>query len=163
MNIDPEKLKRVVLVGKMLSKEFKLHLQKLLRAYGDAFTWTHADMQGIDPRVITHRLSIDPSARPIRQKKRTFIIDRNQAIVKEVDKLLKARFIREVTYPDWIVNVVLVKKNNEKWRMCVDFTDLNKAYPKDSFPLLRIDALVNSTSGHALLSFMDAFSGYNQI
>ena len=66
-------------------------------------------------------------------------------------------------YPEWLVNVVLVKKANGKWRMCVDFTDLNKACPKDSFPLPRIDQLVDSTAGHKLLSFMDAFSGYNQI
>ena len=79
----------------------------------------------------------------------------------EVEKLLKAQFIREVYYPDWLANVFLMKKSNGKWRMCVDFTDLNKACPKESFPLLRIDALVDSTSKYELLSFMDAFSGYN--
>ena len=72
-------------------------------------------------------------------------------------------FIREVHYPEWLANVVLVKKANGKWRMCMDFTDLNKACPKDSFPLPRIDQLVDSTTGHKLLSFMDAFLGYNQI
>uniref|UniRef100_A0A2N9HA60 RNA-directed DNA polymerase n=1 Tax=Fagus sylvatica TaxID=28930 RepID=A0A2N9HA60_FAGSY len=72
-------------------------------------------------------------------------------------------FIREVFYPDWLANVVMVKKANGKWRMCVDFTDINKACPKDSFPLPRIDQLVDSTAGHRLLTFMDAFSGYNQI
>ena len=66
-------------------------------------------------------------------------------------------------YPKWLANVVLVKKANGKWRMCVDFTDLNKACPKDNFPLPRIDQLVDSTTGHKLLTFMDAFSGYNQI
>ena len=81
----------------------------------------------------------------------------------EVTKLLAAGFIREVHYPEWLANVVLVKKANGKWRMCVDFTDLNKACPKDSFPLLRIDQLVDSTTGQKLLTFMDAFSGYNQI
>ena len=74
-----------------------------------------------------------------------------------------AGFIREVYYPEWLANVVLVKKANGKWRMCVDFTDLNKACPKDSFPLPRIDQLVDSTAGHKLLTFMDAFSRYNQI
>ena len=72
-------------------------------------------------------------------------------------------FIQEVYYPEWLVNVVLVKKANGNWRMCVDFTDLNKACPKDSFPLPRIDQLVDSTAGHKLLTFMDAFSGYNQV
>ncbi|KAL5581058.1 hypothetical protein UlMin_013500 [Ulmus minor] len=85
------------------------------------------------------------------------------AINTEVDKLLKADFIEEANYPDWIANVVLVKKANGNWRVCVDFTDLNRACPKDSFPLPRIDQLVDATTGHELLSFMDAYSGYNQI
>ena len=74
-----------------------------------------------------------------------------------------AKFIREVYYPNWSANVVMVNKANGKWRMCVDFTNLNKTCPKDSYPLPRIDQLVDSTMGHKLLSFMDAFSGYNQI
>ena len=78
-------------------------------------------------------------------------------------KLLTAGFNQEVFYPKWLPNVVMVKKSNGKWRMCVDFTDLNNACPKDSFPLPKIDQLVDSTAGHKLLTFMDAFSGYNQI
>lgn len=81
----------------------------------------------------------------------------------EVEKLLRAGFIREVKYPEWNSNVDLVKKANEKWRMCVDFIDLNKACSKNSFPLPKIDQLVDSIVGHGLLNFMDAFSGYNQI
>ena len=74
-----------------------------------------------------------------------------------------AKFIQEVYYLDWLANVVMVKKANGKWRMCVDFTDLNKTCPKDSYSLPRIDQLVDSTAVHKLLSFMDAFLGYNQI
>jgi hypothetical protein len=85
------------------------------------------------------------------------------AIAEEVEKLLKARFIEEVYYPDWLANVVLVKKSNGNGRMCTDFTELNKACLKDSFPLPRIDALVDSTARYGLLNFMDAFLGYNQI
>ena len=77
--------------------------------------------------------------------------------------MLTAGFIREVYYLEWLVNVVLVKKANGKYRMCVDFMNLNKACPKDSFTLPRIDQLVDSTDRHKLLTFMDAFSGYNQI
>ena len=76
-------------------------------------------------------------------------------MTEEVEKLLEVDFIREVFYPDWLANVVTVKKSNVKWRMCVNFTDLNKVYPKDSFPLPRVDKLVNPTTGHKLLSFMD--------
>ena len=78
-------------------------------------------------------------------------------MTEEGEKLLEADFIREVFYPDWLVNMVMVKKSNDKWRMCVNFTDLNKACQKDSFPLPRIDQLVDSIAGHKLLSLMDAF------
>ena len=87
----------------------------------------------------------------------------DKAITEEVRKLLKADFIREHYYPEWLANVVMVKKANGKWRICMDFTDLNKACPKDSYPLPRIDLLVDSRASHQLLSFMNAYSGYNQI
>ena len=83
--------------------------------------------------------------------------------MEEVEKLLTAGFIKEVYYPEWLANVVMVKKFKGKWRVCVDFTDLNRACPKDSFPLLRTVQLVDSTVSHELLTFLDAFSGYNQI
>ena len=89
--------------------------------------------------------------------------ERYQTLKDEVDKLLACEFIKESFYPSWLANPVLVKKPNGKWRTCVDFTDLNKACPQDSFPLPRIDHLMDVTSGHQLLSFMDADSGYNQI
>ena len=92
-----------------------------------------------------------------------FAPERDQATVKEVHKLQEASFIRKVYYPDWLAKVVMVKKASRKWRMCVDFTDLNKACPKDSYPLPRVNVLVDSTTRHQLLSFMDTFSGYNQI
>ena len=83
--------------------------------------------------------------------------------MEEVEELLTVGFIREVYYPKWFANIVMVKKSNGKWRMCVDFTYLNNACPKDSFPLPRIDQLVDSLAGHELLTFMDIFSGYKKI
>ena len=71
--------------------------------------------------------------------------------------------IREVKFPEWLANVVVVQKKNGKWRVCVDFTDLNKACPKDPFPLPHIDAMVDATAGHEMLTFMDASSGFQQI
>ncbi|KAL2541267.1 Ribonuclease H [Abeliophyllum distichum] len=97
------------------------------------------------------------------QRKRHFAPDRQRAIKEELDRLLEAGFIREVEYPEWLANVVLVKKSTGKWRMCIDFTDLNKACPKDCFPLPRIDALIDATAGKKRFSFLDAFSGYHQI
>uniref|UniRef100_A0A2N9GJ69 Uncharacterized protein n=1 Tax=Fagus sylvatica TaxID=28930 RepID=A0A2N9GJ69_FAGSY len=154
---------RTTKIGADLPPKMKESLIQFLKDNKDVFAWSHEDMPGINPSIISHKLNVDPSLRPVKQKRRVFAPERNNAIMEEVDKLLAANFIREVFYPDWLANVVMVKKNTGKWRMCVDFTDLNKACPKDSFPLPRIDQLVDSTTGHKLLTFMDAFSGYNQI
>ena len=146
-----------------MKEKTRQDLVQFLRKNIDVFAWSHEDMPGINPSVITHRLNVHPFSKPVRQKKRVFAPERDNAIKEVVQKLTTMQFIREVYYPDWLANVMMVKKANGKWRMCVDFTDLNKTCPKDSYPLPRIDQLVNSTAGHQLLSFMDAFSGYNQI
>lgn len=121
-------------------------------------------MPGVDPNIICHRLHVSPACKPVAQKRRNFAPERVAIIEAEIDKLLAAGFIEEVSYSQWLANVVLVAKQEKgKWRVCVDYTDLNKACPKDNFPLPRIDQLVDSTSGNQLLSFTDAYSGYNQI
>ncbi|XP_024039511.1 uncharacterized protein LOC112098123 [Citrus clementina] len=163
VSMGPENPGKTIRIGSRLKGEQKQELVKCLQAHADVFAWAHEDMPGIDPEVACHKLAIKKGARAVRQKRRCLNQERYEAVNDEVEKLLRAGFIREVSYPEWISNVVLVKKANGKWRMCVDFTDLNKACPKDSFPLPRIDQLVDSTAGHGLLSFMDAFSGYNQI
>ena len=157
---DPEHL---AYIGSQLAEDLKDPLTQFLRQNKDVVAWKQADMGGIDPTVITHRLNVSPSFKPVKQKRRSFAPDRQKAINEEVGKLLQAGAIREVEYPEWLANVVLVKKANGKWRLCIDFTDINRACPKDSFPLLRIDLIVDATAGHELLSFMDAFSSYNQI
>lgn len=90
-------------------------------------------------------------------------VERAQAAHEEVKKLLEAGVIREVQFSEWLSNPVLIKKANSKWRMCIDFTALNKACPRDRLPLPHIDQLVNSTAGCELLSFLDAYSGYHQV
>lgn len=92
-----------------------------------------------------------------------FAPDRNEVIRGEISKLMEARIVREIHYPTWLANPVLVKKDDRVWRMCVDFTDLNKACPKDCYPLPRIDRLVDSTVGYVVFCFLDAFKGYHQI
>lgn len=96
-------------------------------------------MPRIDPHIIFHHLTVNSKFRPIKQKRRTFNQERREAIEEKVDKLIKAGLIREVFYQDLVANVVMVKKANKKWRMCVDFTNRNKACLKDSFLLPRID------------------------
>ena len=105
----------------------------------DIFAWSHEDMLGIDPSVIVHRLNVDPTHKPVIQKSQRFNLEWYTTISNEVGKLLKANFIREAHYPEWLADVVMVKKANGKWRICIDYTDVNKACSKDSFPLPRID------------------------
>lgn len=84
-------------------------------------------------------------------------------VEEEAKKLLEAGFIEPCNYPDWLANVVMVSKTDDKWRMCIDFTNLKDACPKDCYPLPRIDQMVDATSGHDFLSFMDANSDYHQV
>ena len=160
---DDSNHERTTKIGTLINLAICQELTAFLKSNQDVFASTHEYMPGIDPSVIVHRLNVLPSFPPIRQKKRVFIPERDQTIAEEVRKLQEASFIREVYYPDWLANVVMVKTASGKCNMCVDFTDLNKACPKDSYPLPRADVLVDSTTRHQLLSFMDVFLGYNQI
>ena len=163
ITLDESRPERMTRMGTLASPLICQALVAFLRMNQDVFAWSHEDMPRIDPSVIVHRLNVNPTSSPIRLKKRVLAQERDKAIAEEVRKLLEAGFIREVYYPDWLANVVMVEKSNGKWRICINFTDPNRACPKDSYPLPRIDTLVDSTARHELLSFIDAFSGYNQI
>jgi len=154
---------KVFKLRRLLSQREQEEVAAVISRHLDAFSWTVADMPGIDPDFLCHHLTMDANVRHVRQRKRKFNEERCLVVKEETQKLLSAGHIREIQYPEWLANVVLVKKANGKWRMCVDFTDLNKACPKDSYPLPNIDALVDNASGCKMLSFLDAISGYNQI
>ena len=153
---------RSVRISKNLSKEFKQKFISLLKGYHVCFAWSAADMLGIDPKIACHKLAINPSFKPVQQKKRKHGLEWPTAIIVEVDKLLKVGFIEEAPHITWLANVVMVKKANNSWTICIDFTDLNKAYPKDSYLLPIIDNLVDSTLSYTILSFCVAFFGYNR-
>jgi hypothetical protein len=121
-------------------------------------------MPGVPRELVEHALNVDPKARPVKQPIRRFDEPKRKAIAAELHRLENASFIREIKASTWVSNPVIVpKKNTEVRRMCVDYTSLNKHCPKDPFPLPRIDQIINATAGGARLSFLDAYSGYNQI
>ena len=122
-------------VSSFMSREEKERLRQVLLCNIDVFAWTHLDMTDVSPAHASYRLNVVPSARPIRQRVRRFHPDQYQAIQVKVDNLLKTGFIREIKYLEWLDNVVVVPKKGGKGRVCVDYTDLNDACPKDSFPL----------------------------
>ena len=147
ISLDDNIPSRITCIGTQANPLVCKELDLFLKNIQDAFTWSHKDTPRINPSVMVHKLNVSSSFLPIRQKKRVFAQERDKAIAKEVRKLLEAKFNREVYYPEWLANVVMVKNANGKWRMCIDFADLNRAYLKDSYPFLHIDLLVDSTTG----------------
>jgi len=150
-------------MGTSLKPNDREAIGKTLMKNADLFAWTVADMPGVKSDVITHQLFVYKEARSIAQKKRKLGEERRKAAREETDKLVQASFIQKAHYTTWLANVVMVKKANGKWRMCVDYTNLNKVCSKDSYPLPTIDQLVDGAADHQILSFLDAYSGYNQI
>lgn len=125
ITLDDNHPERIIRLGTHAANTTRQELVLFFKSSIDVFAWSHEDMLGIDPRVMVHRLNISPAWPPVYQKKRIFAPKRNEAIVEEVQKLLVAGFIKEIYHPDWLANVVMVKTANDKWRTCIDFTDLN--------------------------------------
>ena len=129
----------------------------------DVFVWSPYEAPGVDSDFICHRLNVDSRCPPKKQKSHRSSNIHVKVVRKEVDKLKEVGAIKEVYYPEWLAITVVVKKKNGKWRICVDFTDLNKACPKDLFSVPKIDQLVDAMFGHSKVSFLDTFQGYHQI
>ncbi|XP_075644943.1 uncharacterized protein LOC142615918 [Castanea sativa] len=117
----------------------------------------------VDPEFIVHKLNVDPLCPPKKQRLRRSAKEHAKAVRQEVGKLREAGAIKEMFFPEWLANTVVVKKKSGKWRVCVDFTNLNRACPKDPFSMPKIDQLVDATCGHPRMSFLNAFKGYYQI
>jgi hypothetical protein len=160
---DPSNPELSFLVCSKLSAIDREQLLKLLMNNQDVFAWSVYDASGVSFNLASHALNIGPEHKPVAQKQRKLAPEIAIIILEEVERLLEAGAIRVVQYPVWLSNTVVMRKKNGKWRVCIDFTDLNKACTKDPFPLPRIDQLVDSASGHDRLSFLDAFQGYHQI
>ena len=132
LEVDPHHPERTLCIGSSLHPREKMLYKQFLTTNTDV-SWSPTDMSGIDPEVICHKLSIKADSRPVKQSPRRMNKERSRAISDEVDHLLQAGFIRETFYPNWLSNPVLKKKNG-KWRVCIDFTNLNDVWPKDSYP-----------------------------
>ncbi|GJV36969.1 reverse transcriptase domain-containing protein [Tanacetum coccineum] len=151
------------MIGSNLTEKTKGKLCNILQRSLDIFAWTPTDMTGIPRHIAEHRLNVRKGCQPVRQKKMGQAAERNIAINDEVSKLVATGIMKEVHYHDWLSNPVMVKKSDNSWRMCVDFKDLNKACPKDGYPLPEIDWKVESLCGFPFKCFLDAYKGYHQI
>src|ERR1043165_8326823 len=163
VNLGSEEDKKEVNIGASLDSNVKSKQIDLLKECVDVFAWSYQDMPGLDTSIVEHHLPLKPECPPVKQKLRRIHPEMADKIKKEVQKQLDAGFLVTFEYPQWLANIVPVPKKDGKVRMCVDYRDLNKASPKDDFPLPHIDVLVDNTAQHKVFSFMDGFSGYNQI
>jgi hypothetical protein len=154
--------KQTVIISEDLTSRDEEKLLSCLTRNKDVFAWSTLDLVGVSHSIIENSLGIDPSVCPKKWRLWKMSDEKTEAAKAEVHRLLEARIIEPIAYPTWLANVVMVQKNSGKWRMCIDFTSLNKACPKDNFPLPRIDKIVDSTVGCAVMSLVDCFSGYHQ-
>ena len=160
---DNHNMELPISINPLLMPREKKELVSLLKEFHDVFAWQYEEMPGLDPEMVSHALNIELGAKPVVQPRRIFHPDVEAQIVQEVKKLLAVGFIKPIEYPQWLLNMVPVKKKNGKIRCCVDFRDLNKVCPKDEFPFPNMDLLIDLVAGHEMFSFMDGFSDYNQI
>ena len=163
VNLGSEEERKEVKIGALLSSAVKESLIELLKEFPDVFAWSYQDMPGLDTNIVEHHLPLKPECPPVKQRLRRTHPDMAIKIKEEVQKQIDVGFLATTEYPQWLANIVPVPKKDGKVRMCVDYRDLNKASPKDDFPLPHIDMLVDSTAKFKVFSFMDGFSGYNQI
>ncbi|KAK1613770.1 hypothetical protein QYE76_019287 [Lolium multiflorum] len=129
----------------------------------DCFAWDYTEMPGLDRSIIEHRLPLKKGFRPFQQRARQMKAEILEEVKKEIEKMLAAGFIRPCRYAEWISSIVPVEKKDGRWRVAIDFRDLNRATPKDEYPMPVAETLINAAAGHKVLSFMDGNAGYNQI
>ena len=153
--------KKEVKIGTGMTAPIREELMALLKDYQDIFGWSYQDMPGLSYDIVQHRLPLNPECSPVKQKLRRMKPETSLKIKEEVKKQFDAGFLAVARYPEWVANIVPVPKKDGKVRMCVDYRDLNRASPKDNFPLPHIDVRVDNTTNFAFFSFMDGFSGYN--
>ncbi|WRX22821.1 G-patch domain - like 10 [Theobroma cacao] len=163
INLGNKENKKEVRIGMTLVPMEKEKLIKLLHEYVDVFAWFYQDMLGLNTDIVAHKLPLKPECKPIKQKLRRMKPEMLLKIKEEVKKQFDAGFLEVAKYPEWVANIVPVLKKDGKVRMCVDYRDLNRASLKDNFSLPHINTLVDNTARHSVFSFMDGFSGYNQI
>eukprot|EP00253_Pinus_taeda_P024988 PITA_24988 len=150
-------------INKNLEKSQQEKLIRILQKHSTAFAWEYTDMKGIDPKTCIHHIYIEENRRPIRQPQRRMNPNLREIVKDELQKLLNVNFIYPISDSQWVSPLVIVPKKNGKWRVCIDYRELNKATLKDHFPLPFIDQVLDTLAGKKYFSFLDGFSGYNQI
>ncbi|KAM2563613.1 hypothetical protein TB2_011996 [Malus domestica] len=154
---------RPLFISVLLPQPMKAELRALLEEFKDCFAWSYHEMPGLDRTLVEHELHIKPGCKPFRQPPRRFSIEVQLGIKDELVRLLKAGFIRTARYVEWLANIVPVLKKSGALRICIDFSNLNLATPKDEYTMPISDLLIDAAANHVTISFMDGHARYNQI
>ncbi|KAK1691756.1 hypothetical protein QYE76_008453 [Lolium multiflorum] len=163
VDIGPGDKPRPTFISKKLDPQLREQMIALLKEYPDCFAWDYTEMPGLDRSIIEHRLPLKKGFRPFQQRARQMRAEILEEVKKEIEKMLAAGFIRPCRYAEWISSIVPIEKKDGRWRVAIDFRDLNRATPKDEYPMPVAETLINAAAGHKVLSFMDGNAGYNQI
>jgi hypothetical protein len=163
IDIGDGKTLRSTFVNKTLETDPRNEMIGLLKEYSDCFAWNYTEMPGLSHEIVEHQLSIKSGFRPFKQKARTFRPDLLPRIKDEIHRLLEANFIRPCRHAEWVSNIVPMEKESDKLRVCIDFCNLNRATPKDEYPIPIDETLINNASGNRIISFLDGNAEYNQI
>jgi hypothetical protein len=161
IDIGDGKTLRPTFVNKTLETDPRDEMIGLLKEYFDCFAWNYIEMPGLSREIVQHWLPIKSGFRPFKQKARIFRLDLLPRIKDKIHPLLEANFIRPCRYAEWVSNIVPVeKKESGKLRLCIDFHNLNRATPKDEYPMPIADTLINNASGNRIINFLDRNTKY---
>jgi hypothetical protein len=163
MNLGTSEEPKNIQVFKGLTPNMAKEWLEFFRDTQDVFAWTYKDLRGVPPEICQHRIILDSNVKPIRQRQYRMNPKYSLMVKEEIDKLLECGFIYPVPYSEWVSPIVVVSKKNGKLRICVDFRHLNNVTRKDYFLLPFTDAILDGVVGYECYSFLDGFSGYNQI
>ena len=163
VNLGTKEDPRVTFVSGHLGPEEFYKITTILKKYKDYFAWDNPKLLGLSRKLVEHRLPINEGFLPFHQFPRRMAPDITLKIKEEIERLVQAGFIRPTRYVEQLSNIVPILKKNGKFRIFIDFRNVNMATPKDEYPMLVVDLLVDGASGYKVLSFMDGHSGYNQI
>ncbi|CAL2277247.1 unnamed protein product [Prunus armeniaca] len=163
INVGTEPEPRPLFVSQLLNPELVVEIIGLLHEYKDCFAWDYHEMPGLPRSLVEHELKIREGFRPFQQSPRRFSTEVQLKVKEEIERLLKAGFIRTARYVEWLANIVPVLKKTGALRVCTDYRNLNLETPKDEYPMHMSDLLVDGAAKQELLSFMDGHAGYNQI
>jgi hypothetical protein len=163
VNIGPGDKPRLTFVSKKLDPSLRELMIALLKEYSDCFAWDYTEIPGLDRSIVKHRLHLKKGFWPFQQRAHQMRTEVLEEVKKEIEKMLEAGFIRPCRYAKWISSIVPIQKKDGRWRVCVDFRDLNRATPKDEYPMPVAEMLINAATDNKILSFLDGNAGYNQI